>query len=105
VKRLKSILAFFTLLVFLFPQVEKEVHQYLHAVNVHCQEHDVVHFHNVEHHCFLCDFTSPVSPTPVPQKIAIAEHFWAQQSFFHTSFSYFLQPKDFHSLRGPPAIA
>jgi hypothetical protein len=71
VKHLKSILALFALLVFLFPQVEKEVHQYLHAVNVHCEEHDVVHFHNVEHHCFLCDFTSPVSPTPFPQKLPL----------------------------------
>jgi len=104
-QKLKSILAVFALLVFLFPQVEKEIHNHEHAVNVRCTEHDVVHFHNVEHHCFLCDFTSPVSPTSTIYKTALAEHHWNEGQFFFTEFSYSLQSKDFHSLRGPPTIA
>jgi len=105
VHKLKSILALFALLVFLFPQVEKEIHNHEHAVNTRCTEHDIVHFHKVEHHCFLCDFTSPVSPSSFLQKIALAEHHWNEGQFFFTEFSYSLQPKVFHSLRGPPSVA
>jgi hypothetical protein len=105
VQKVKSILAVFSLLVFLFPQVEKEIHNHEHSVNVRCTEHDIVHFHKAEHHCFLCDFTSPVSPSPVLQKIALAEHHLNTNQFFFTEFAFLLQPKDFHSLRGPPSIA
>jgi len=105
VQKLKGIVAVFSLLVFLFPMVEKEIHNYDHAGIIHCTEHNVVHFHNVEHHCFLCDFTNPVSTSTLLNKIAFAEHQWVEGQFFLYEFSYSLQSKYFHSLRGPPAIA
>lgn len=105
VQKLKSIFAVFALFVFLFPLVEKGIHNFEHHHYTQCNEHDFVHFHQAEHHCYLCDFTSPASSTPVLYKFALNEQACGKQSFFYTSSSYCLQAKEFQKLRGPPAIA
>lgn len=49
------------LLLFLFPQVQKGVHDFSHRHDTHCDAKAEKHFHTFEHVCSLCDFSVPVS--------------------------------------------
>ncbi len=61
---LKKYGSFFLLLLFLFPLVEKQLHIYDHAADLHCNASDK-HYHEMEHSCSICEFTIADSP-PVP---------------------------------------
>jgi len=103
--RLKNILAFFSLIVFLLPLVESEIHSYAHMDDFHCSDNTTVHFHKAFHHCKLCDFTVEFSTSPglYPPKLPVLT---TGDTYFNFSQNiYFLQPKDFHSLRAPPSLA
>jgi hypothetical protein len=56
-KQLKRYISFFFLFLFLFPQAEKQIHAFAHASELHCSSSDK-HFHEPEHSCPICDFTS-----------------------------------------------
>jgi hypothetical protein len=62
-KQIKKYLSLFFLVLFLFPMVEKEAHAFLHSTDEHCVASDF-HFHKLEHHCAICDFTATDSSTP-----------------------------------------
>ena len=53
---LKRILSLCFLLVFLFPLVEKGIHDANHLDDAHCVATDK-HFHSLEHTCPICDYT------------------------------------------------
>ncbi len=59
----KKYLSIFLLFLFLFPIVETEVHAYKHSFDKHCVSTDK-HFHPLEHHCSICDFTITNSSIP-----------------------------------------
>ena len=44
---------------------EKEVHALEHSSDAHCTANDI-HFHTLEHHCAICDFTVTDSDKPTP---------------------------------------
>ena len=48
----------FLLVVFLFPMAEKELHSLEHRNDTHCSSTQK-HFHQNEHHCFICDYITP----------------------------------------------
>lgn len=56
-KQIKKYVSFFFLLLFLFPTAETQLHAFEHAADVHCHASDK-HFHPLEHHCSICDFTA-----------------------------------------------
>ncbi len=56
--------ALFLLAVFVYPFIEKGIHDIEHAKDVHCSTKNSTHFHTKEHHCEICDFTVSVSHTP-----------------------------------------
>ncbi|MBL7884722.1 MAG: hypothetical protein JNL69_11680 [Bacteroidia bacterium] len=63
------------LILFLFPQVEKEIHAFEHLNDFHCTATDK-HFHELEHACSICDYTLS-SSTETPQNnfiIVLVEH-------------------------------
>lgn len=62
-EQLKKQLSFFFLLLFLFPLIEKEAHGLECDTDIHCTA-DENHFHNLEHHCAICDFTVTDSYSP-----------------------------------------
>lgn len=62
-KRIKNILSFFLLFIFLFPLLEREVHASEHSRDNHCTVGSK-HFHDLEHHCSICDFTVTDSSKP-----------------------------------------
>jgi len=48
------------LLLFLFPQVQKGLHDFEHRHDVHCDATSELHLHQLEHVCKLCDFSISV---------------------------------------------
>jgi hypothetical protein len=55
-RRYKSHIAIFCFILFVFPVVAKQMHALIHSSENHCNEHHVVHLHESEHNCFLCDY-------------------------------------------------
>ena len=49
------------LFLFLFPQVQKGVHDFEHRHDSHCDAKAEQHLHPLEHVCSLCDFSVPIS--------------------------------------------
>ena len=105
VHRFKSILALFALLVFLFPQVEKEIHNFEHQAQVHCTDHNYVHYHNVEHHCKLCDYTHVVISSPAAILWSIADPPIITNIFLKSEEFVKDRSVNFQSLRAPPAFS
>lgn len=60
---IKKYLSFILLFFFLFPMVEKEFHAFEHSTDEHCIANEK-HFHDLEHHCDICDLTITDSNTP-----------------------------------------
>jgi hypothetical protein len=56
-QRIKKYLSFLFLLLFLFPMVEKGMHELEHKDDFRCSSTNK-HFHNLEHNCSICDFTT-----------------------------------------------
>ncbi len=53
--RFKHISAIVMLFLFLYPQVQKGMHDFGHQNDFHCSS-TAAHFHQAEHDCSLCDF-------------------------------------------------
>jgi hypothetical protein len=64
----RKYLSFFLLFLFLFPQVEKGIHDLEHSKDPHCLDKSQQHFHKQEHSCSLCDFMPGVSNEPAEQQ-------------------------------------
>ncbi len=57
--------------------VEKEVHAFQHLADIHCLATDK-HFHSIEHHCSVCDFshtTNSTTPQTHTQFIPVVREF------------------------------
>ncbi len=101
--KLKPILAIFTLLVFLFPLMEKGLHDFSHISDKHCISADK-HFHPSEHHCEVCDFTNDFNGLPSFNQPDLLLSEQGNLDFFSTKNNILLQKKHFHSLRAPPSL-
>src|SRR4030095_6249923 len=101
----KNIISFFSLFIFLLPLVESEIHSYAHMNDFHCTDHSTVHFHKSQHHCKLCDFTVEFSTSTVLSSVKSLMLAPREAHFNFSQNNYFLQPKDFQSLRAPPSLA
>lgn len=65
-KIIKKYFSLFFLLLFLFPQVEKGIHDFTHGTGSHCKELSL-HFCEKEHSCTLCDYQiTPAIKSIVP---------------------------------------
>ena len=104
-EQLKKYLSFLLLTALLLPSVAEVVHNFHHLNDEHCTERQVVHFHQTEHHCSLCDYilTNASEPSeltpfqkifyPTPLLFTYVKDFVSDSQLFH------------YSLRGPPFIA
>ncbi len=78
--QLKKYFSILFLFLLLFPIIEKGLHSYEHQKDLHCTATEK-HFHDLEHACSICDFTttdSNNSPESGVQFIISAKEF----SFF-----------------------
>ena len=102
--RFKRLIAFFTLMIFLFPVVTEASHNYFHKSDFHCIEKSENHFHAQEHHCIICDFVTFTSDDTV-HNIFIPATVKSQTTIF--CFYHGIVPKSSaynFSLRGPPTV-
>ena len=102
---IKKYLSLFVLGVFLFSYSEKGIHDLLHSDDFHCHEQHPKHFHNLEHHCFICDFDiSTFGPDSLPVQSSFVRH--SIDAIFlitENSFSYRVSAPSY--TRGPPLVA
>lgn len=94
--------ALFLLALFVFPFVEKGIHDLDHAKDTHCSVKNSTHFHAKEHHCEICDFTVSVSYTPecVHKDYPTINYAPILVYFYNTNIV--VAPAFSFSLRGPP---
>lgn len=101
-RKLKAITALFFLFLFLFPQVEKGIHDLEHADDTHCTDVSEAHFHELSHLCSLCDYVF-ASPDHLYFESAISdEPVSAVKGYFISSEVFFSAPRYNLSLRAPP---
>jgi hypothetical protein len=102
---LKKHLSIFLLGIFLFAYTEKSAHDILHADDMHCNAQHEKHFHDQEHHCFICDFTiSLFDNTSNNSESSFLRHTTdAVFAIAESTFSYSASHSSF--TRGPPALA
>lgn len=97
----KKYLSILFLLIFLFPIVEKQIHEFEHRDDVHCSAADK-HFHELEHSCSLCDQTIIDSTYPLATDFQLIISF--QPFLFHPFVESIHAPDAFQYLpaRAPP---
>lgn len=82
---------------------EKELHALKHTNDEHCQSGEK-HFHQQEHHCFICDFiisTTTSVKTTNDENVLFAS-FLKYTSKYVSNLS--IERIDNTSSRGPPAV-
>lgn len=75
--QIKKIFSVFFLILFLFPLMEKGIHDANHLDDAHCIATDK-HFHTLEHNCPICDFTvtnHTFTPETSARFIIFVQHF------------------------------
>ena len=102
-KQVKSYLSVFFLLLFLFPLLEKGIHDFSHIGDTHCTSLDK-HFHAPEHHCEICDFTNDFNGFPAFNQYDVLLSEQGILNFSSEKNNLLLQEKHFHSLRAPPSL-
>jgi hypothetical protein len=97
-------ISFLLLFLFVFPQIEKEIHSLKHSNDAHCLVKSEFHFHEKEHSCSLCDYTNNLSNSPeiTSYKILLTTHSTSYQ--LYTTQVNLTQPDYQFPLRAPPAI-
>jgi hypothetical protein len=101
---LRKYFSLFLLTLFLFPQIEKNVHDLKHTTDFHCKATDE-HFHQAQHTCPICEFTVPAITVPAEQN---TEFSFVTSSDFVLSFNetkLISLANYFVSLRGPPVVS
>ena len=102
--QLRKYAALFLLALFVFPFVEKGVHDVTHAKDTHCSTKNSKHFHTSEHHCSICDFTVSLSPAPnyFQEAPVNAPCEYLVDCSYTTNFP--VAPAFSFLLRGPPSV-
>ena len=90
------------LLLFIFPFVQKGIHDFEHRNDFHCFVLNAKHFHEKEHNCPICDFTFMDSKTPIQNNDKIT--LFAFIAFYSKlTVCFILIDIDYkYSPRGPP---
>jgi len=102
--RKSSLIGFFLLALFLFPQAHKAIHDLGHIDDFHCQAVTEKHFHEYHAECLICDYKQPVSNDhefifPVSFVFTYNALIFPELSDRLIDASFYTKPS-----RGPPAI-
>ncbi len=100
-KEIKKYLTFVLLFLFLFPMVEKELHALEHSADKHCIANEK-HFHELEHHCDICDLniTTPFTLSNFDNR---APFRFSEKLIFCSHTAIFISsPANSFLPRGPP---
>ncbi len=98
----RIIFSFLFLFAFLIPTVGETLHQLSHANDFHCNEKSVHHFHELEHHCVICDFSFSSYYSDILNPELSAIHFIILPYHFENTKTLFIDEVSVLALRGPP---
>lgn len=103
INMLRLFFTYFTLLLFLFPMIEKGIHAFEHEEEEHCAEYEETHLHEKHHECILCDYqVEPVvewsSDFQLVNVIKITQQVYSYLNFKKESTRFYF------SLRAPPVL-
>ena len=102
-QKLQRVIAYFLLVVFLFPLVQTETHAFAHQNHFHCDSKDF-HLHEAEHHCAICDYV-PTTSDKLESFIFKSLAAPSTTYFFPLYQSVSIEFYQFNfSLRGPPSV-
>jgi hypothetical protein len=101
----KKYLSLFLLGIFLFAYSEKNIHDIIHAGDVHCHVLNEKHFHVAEHHCALCDFEFPWYDKSVASSHVSFLRNVSTVNFIFPESTLLVKEISARSSRAPPAIA
>ncbi len=102
--RWQKFISIFFLLAFLFPIATEIAHRFHHQNDSHCTEHNILHYHEMEHHCSVCDFVIVAADTSAFVAL-VAFDIGVENQILSFLKTYFFEQKRFSfSLRAPPVI-
>lgn len=101
---IRKIYALLFLLAFLTPTVGETLHQLSHASELHCNEKSEHHFHELQHHCDLCDYTFLSFQNNINAPEIKAGFVFIDPIFNFTNETFFTSTIDINYLRGPPLV-
>jgi len=102
-KLIRRLLAFFLLILFLFPQIEKGFHDFQHRNDFHCKAYEH-HLHQQSHTCSLCSFVPPLTNIPFQQVPLLSVFTLPMVILTKNEPIVFSSREYFISLRAPPAV-
>ena len=104
-QKFQSHIAFVLLVLFGFPYIQKEIHDFEHQGDSHCYVVGEKHFHKMMHVCFICDFlfgdskmSLKNSLKKIPPAVCGVVYIIFNGSLIHSNLDYKFSP------RGPPVI-
>jgi hypothetical protein len=102
---LRQVGSLFFLGIFLWFYSVKDIHDVVHADDIHCHVHNAQHFHAQEHHCPICDFEFPGFDDQTPHVSVTSCNFFikVQNTVLAQAISF--QPFSLFASRAPPAVA
>lgn len=102
-KVLRKYSALVLLVLFVYPYIEKGIHDWEHADDLHCIA-STMHFHEAEHSCSVCDYITPVSTQPSAIYFSLSATVFEELVISYTAAGIVSAPDYFFSLRAPPAL-
>ena len=95
--------ALLLLALFVYPYIEKGIHDLEHADDFHCTS-STKHFHEGEHSCSICDYITPDSTEPSALHFSLSATVFEELIISYTISGIISAPDYFFSLRAPPAL-
>src|SRR3972149_5576669 len=104
-KTAKKYLSLFFFSLFLFPYMQKEIHDLERPSAIHCTDKSSAHLHELSHTCSLCDYNIGKTITPVdPSEFGLVQ---VSSSFLFSEIeaTSFESVKYLFLLRAPPVLS
>jgi len=97
--------ALFFLGIFLWFYAVKDIHDIIHAGDLHSHYQDAQNFQTAGHHCFICDFEFPGFDDQTPKIEISSRSFFikVQNTILPQAVSF--DPVSLFSSRAPPVVA
>ncbi|TAL58372.1 MAG: hypothetical protein EPN85_11745 [Bacteroidetes bacterium] len=103
--RIREYFSLFFLSLFVFPYVQKGIHDLEHASEVHCTDKLSTHLHEFSHTCSLCDYTIGKELSTVSAVELGFEEFTTPFLFSEIEDTPFESVKYLFLLRAPPVLS
>jgi len=102
---IRKVGSLFFLGIFLWFYSVKDIHDVIHADDVHCHVLNAHHFHTQEHNCPICDFEFPGFDDQIVKVEVSAHSFFIKPQATILAEAISCESFSLSPSRGPPAVA